>query len=224
MIQRVALFSNDTVDFLKALKANNDRDWFNANKARYERAVKQPAELFCNEMTGRLRRLTGTAHTAKVYRIHRDVRFSKDKTPYNAHLHVSFVPEIEQPSPTWMFGLDPQRLAIGVGRLAFDKSGLDAFRNAVNGEAGTRLSKLLDRLREDGARVSEAELKRVPAPFAGDHPRADLLRRKGLSAWIDIEPPYIVSRPDFADRCEADFKRLKPLYSWLVTHAGGGAR
>jgi uncharacterized protein (TIGR02453 family) len=217
--QVAAIFSKETVDFLKALKANNDRDWFNANKPRYERVLKQPTELFCSEMTARLRRLTGIAHNAKVYRIHRDVRFSKDKTPYSAHLHVSFVPETERPSPpAWMFGVDPQCVAIGVGCIAFDKPGLDAFRNAVDGGSGARLSKLLAALRKEGVRVSEPELKRVPAPFAGDHPRADLLRRKGLSVWIDIDDPYAISRIDFADRCETHFKRLKPLFSWMIEH------
>jgi len=216
--QQAAIFSNDAVDFLKDLKANNDRAWFNANKARYERALKQPAEMFCDEIAARLRRLTGTAYSAKIYRIHRDVRFSKDKTPYSAHLHISFIPEMGQSSPpAWMFGVDPQRVAIGVGCFAFDKPGLEAFRHAVDGKEGARLSKLLVRLREDGVRIGEPELKRVPAPFAGDHPHSDLLRRKGLSAWIDLEDPYAVSRPDFIDRCQAEFERLKPLYSWLVS-------
>lgn len=218
--QQAAIFSNDTVDFLRDLKANNDRAWFNANKARYERALKQPAEIFCDEIATRLKRLTGTAHAAKIFRIHRDVRFSKDKTPYSAHLHVSFIPETGQPSPpAWMVGVDPQRVAIGVGCFAFDKPGLEAFRHAVDGKDGARLSKLIARLRDDGVRVGEPELKRVPAPFAGDHPRGNLLRRKGLSAWVDIEDSYAVSQPDFVARCQTEFKRLKPLNSWLVSLA-----
>lgn len=177
--KNTAIFPRDTVDFLQALKANNNRDWFKANKERYEAAIKWPAEAFSDEMVRRLEKLTKIAHTGKVFRIHRDVRFSKDKTPYNAHLRVSFTPRHGTADPpAWFFGVDPQGCAMGAGYLAFDKQRLDSFRSRIDKLAGKSLIKLLDRLRKDGFRISEPELKRVPSPFAGDHPRADLLRRK----------------------------------------------
>ena len=77
-------FPKENLGFLRALKENNNRNWFNENKDRHERAVKGPAEQFCGEMTTRLRRLTRIEHGSKIFRIHRDVRFSKDKTPYNS--------------------------------------------------------------------------------------------------------------------------------------------
>lgn len=100
-------FPNETVNFLKALKKNNDRNWFNENKSRYEDAIKRPAEEFSDEMATRLRRLTGFAFKSRIFRIHRDIRFSKDKTPYNTHLHIGFIPQTNKPSPpAWFFGLD----------------------------------------------------------------------------------------------------------------------
>ncbi len=81
-------FPTGTVLFLKGLRANNRRDWFNENKAAYEQDLEAPARAFCEVMRERLEALTGLSHDAKVYRIHRDLRFSKDKTPYNAHLHI----------------------------------------------------------------------------------------------------------------------------------------
>ena len=76
----------DTMAFLADLAANNDRTWFAANKACYERDYRQPAEAFVAELRPRLEALVGGPVIAKVFRIHRDVRFAKDKTPYKAHL------------------------------------------------------------------------------------------------------------------------------------------
>jgi len=80
----------DTMAFLADLKAHNDRTWFAANKARYERVYKQPAEAFTAELRPRIQALAGQPMGAKLFRIHRDVRFSKDKSPYNTHLHLGF--------------------------------------------------------------------------------------------------------------------------------------
>ena len=80
----------DTQAFLRDLRANNDRDWFNAHKATYERVYKAPAEAFVAELRPRLEALAGVTLGGKVFRIHRDVRFSKDKSPYNTHLHIGF--------------------------------------------------------------------------------------------------------------------------------------
>jgi uncharacterized protein (TIGR02453 family) len=210
-------FPDETVGFLKALKKNNNRDWFNANKDQYESAIKGPAEQFCDDMTMRLRRVTGVDHKAKIFRIYRDVRFSKDKTPYNTHLHITLAPQtLEASPPAWYFGLDTSSIAFGAGYIMFDKARLESFRSAVDKGEGEKLAKLLDRLRKAGARVSEPELKRVPAPFSGDHPSGELLRRKSLSAWIDIGDLSAASRSDFADLGEANFKRLKPLFSWFL--------
>src|SRR4051794_41802538 len=76
--------------FLAGLREHNDRDWFNAHKATYESAVKGPAEALLAYLEPELAALTGGPVSGKIFRIHRDVRFSKDKRPYNAHLHIAF--------------------------------------------------------------------------------------------------------------------------------------
>lgn len=212
-------FPKDTVEFLTALKKNNDRNWFSLNKNEYERAVKRPAERFCDEMTMRLQRLTGVEHGSKIFRIHRDVRFSKDKTPYNTHLHITLTPRTNEQFPSaWFFGLDTGSIAFGTGFMMFDKARLEAYRTVVDGDNGEDLVTLLDRLRKDSVRIGEPELKRVPAPFPRDHQHAELLRHKSLSAWVDIGDPLAASRPDFANFAEASFKRLTPLFSWFLSN------
>ncbi len=209
-------FPAETLDFLSDLKANNNRQWFTDNKEIYERAVKQPADRFCAAIAARLETLTGQAHTSRVYRLHRDLRFAKDKTPYNAHLHIAFMPQGDLSTPpSWFFGLEPDHLTLGAGVFAFEKPALERFRAQVAGSAGDTLSQTLADLKADGARIGEPELARVPAGYPKDHPNADLLRRKGLSAWIDIAPPDTATRGDFMEECLGVFTRLKPLVDWL---------
>ncbi len=210
-------FPAATLKFLKDLKANNSRTWFDSNRATYDSALKRPTKIFCEEMTVRLEALTGHPHDAKLYRINRDLRFSKDKTPYNAHLHISFVPQAEVPSPpAWSFGFDPQLLTIGVGLFAFDKAQLELFREQVAGRSGAALEKKLAGITSRGGRIGgEPELKRVPSGFEPDHPRENLLRRKGLNVWLDFDSPRRATDADLVDRCIAQCKVAKPLFDWL---------
>lgn len=209
-------FPPEALDFLSALKANNDRDWFAQNKDVYERAVKAPAEEFCSVITPRLEKLTGMRHRARIFRIHRDVRFSRDKTPYNAHLHIAFMAQADGPlEPGWFFGLEPQRLVVGTGVFELTATALDAFRARVAGADGDALSGLMTRLERDGVRFGEPELKRVPQPYAADHGNADLLRRKSLTCWLDDDAPGRACRAGFAEDCLRSFTRLKPVFDWL---------
>ena len=198
-------FSKDAIAFLGDLRANNERAWFNANKKTYEREVKRPAGSFAAAMSGALEILTKRHHRHKIFRIHRDVRFSKDKTPYNTHLHIAFMPEQDGSPPAWFFGLDPEKLTLGTGIFGFEKAGLDAFRQRLLGADGDRLAGIVKSLKSEGIRLGEPHLKRVPSGFPKDHPRADLLRYKGFSAWIDHADPMIAAAPDLVDLCMGDF-------------------
>ena len=210
-------FPTETVAFLSDLRANNTRDWFTANKAVYERALKHPGAQFCAAMADELEVLTGAPHRSKNFRIHRDLRFSKDKTPYNAHLHISFTPQSDLSSPPcWFFGLEPDRVVLGAGVVAFDKQALERFRNRLLGTDANLLAKIFDMLRAKEISLNEPELKRVPAGYPADHPHGDLLRRRGLAAWTEAIDPEVASDPGFIEICRTNFKTLKPLYDWLM--------
>ena len=209
-------FSQGAVLFLQNLKANNTRAWFNANKQIYESEIKKPAEDFVSTIAGGLHDLTGKAHGSKVFRIHRDVRFSKDKTPYNAHLHIGFTPKGGlQASPSWFFGLDTEKLTLGTGVFAFEKPTLERYRERVAGPEGATLAAILSRSENDGCRLSEPDLARVPPGYAKDHPQAALLKRKGLAVWIDLGGPEQATRDDLAEHCLTAFARMKPVFDWL---------
>ena len=167
-------------------------------------------------MAAALETLTDEPHGHKIFRIHRDVRFSKDKTPYNTHLHIAFMSASRSSAaPSWFFGLDPDSLTLGTGIFAFDKADLGRFRERVLGEDGADLAKLMQELAGNGVRFGKPDLKRVPSGYAKDHPEADLLRHKGLSAWIDHPDPAVVTSSRLVDHCLQDFRRLKPVFDWL---------
>jgi len=213
----MSYFSKDSTAFLKKLAKNNNRDLFKANKGDYEQYLKEPAEVFAEMMTARLEKLTGLQHKSKIFRIYRDVRFSKDKTPYNIHLRISFVPQDgPKTSPGWFFSLEKDHLVLGAGVFGYEKAELENFRERVAGDDGVLLAKILSKLESGGARISDPALKRVPSGFDANHPRADLLRHKGLAVWIDKPDADLALGEKAAANCLKELRRVKPLVDWLM--------
>lgn len=212
---RFAGFPEDACRFLAGLKANNNREWFAENKQRYETSLKLPAEAFAAALCERLEELTGAAHTSKIFRIHRDVRFSKDKTPYNAHLHIGFMPAHGASMAGWFFGMYPTKATLGAGVFALEKERLTCFRQKLDGEDGDTLRGICDVLLSADFRLSEPELKRTPPPYPSDHPNAEYLRRKSLAAWFDFDNPKWLTGTEAISRCLETFQVLKPLNGWL---------
>ena len=213
----MSIFTEDSLTFFQDLKANNSRDWFQANKTRYEAGIKKPAAFFCAEICARMQEWTGMPHQSKIFRINRDLRFSKDKSPYNTHLHIAFTaPHGPASPPAWMFGLSTDYLTIGCGVMAFAKGELDRYRQRVAGRGGIELEDQLSQLQSQGYRLSDADLKRVPAPYEKDHARADLLRHKGICLWYDFPNPELALSDDLVARCMDAFRPVLPIHNWLA--------
>lgn len=208
-------FEKETVRFLRDLQANNNREWFQANKTVYEEIYKKPADFFAHMMAERLSEHFGKPFTSKVFRIYRDVRFSKDKTPYNAHLHISFSPA-GQKMPAFFFGLQPDSLTLGAGTFGFQGKSLDSYRTQVLGDAGNELKAIIQQLTDDGFRLSEPALKRTPRGFPDDHANSDLLRYKGFAAWFDFPTTAAATSGDLSATCLDRFSTLNPLVEWLL--------
>ncbi|MEM9359201.1 MAG: DUF2461 domain-containing protein [Pseudomonadota bacterium] len=213
-------FPENAVSFLAELKENNNRTWFTEHKSVFEDVIQQPAKELCAHMCAQLEKLTGAAHVSKIFRVHRDVRFSKDKSPYKPHLHILFR-TMEEPQgglghPAWFFGLESDRLAVGCGIFSFEKEALIAFRERVAGDDGASLDKTLARLMAQGFRLRDPELKKVPSGFPKDHPRADLLLRKGLTVWGDHSGgPAAAMSPKLIPSTIALYRKMKPVVDWL---------
>lgn len=207
------MLSAETLAFLTDLKANNRRDWFEANRGRHETALAAPARLFAAELAERLTAASGAPVTARIYRLHRDLRFARDKTPYNAHLHIGF----SGAGPgAWLVGLEPGKLVLGYGVMGFEGATLESWRAAVAGPVGAALEGILERLGARGLRLDPPELKRVPAPYPTDHPRAALLRRKSLVVWDDDQPLEAAFGAEAPARLAAALRLFDPLHDWLT--------
>jgi uncharacterized protein (TIGR02453 family) len=210
-------FTDTTLDFLSGLKANNRKDWFDEHRKTYETSVRKPARAFAELMAGELESLTGEPQKPKLFRINRDIRFSKDKTPYNPHVHISWLPAGPPGSPpAFMFGLSPDYCTVGCGVFEFSKPALESYRKAVAGPRGDDLGIMIEGLKKEEFRLSEPALKRVPPGFPADHPWAELSLHKGIAVWFDFDAPNSATQPDIMARCLERYERLLPLRRFLA--------
>lgn len=168
--------------FLGGLEQNNDRDWFEARKPTFKADIEAPLKLLTDLFAEDLGRLTGVPHSGKVGRIYRDVRFSKDKSPYNTHVHAYWMQAGEK-GPGWLFHINASGAKLMTGLHALDPAGLAQFRAAVDRD-GDALQSAIDAGAAAGAGLidfDDSALVRVPKPYAADHPHGALLRRKQIA-------------------------------------------
>lgn len=167
--------------FLADLARNNERTWFDAHKQVFKTEIEAPAKLLTQLFADDLSRLTGQGHEGKMGRIYRDVRFAKDKSPYNTYLHCYWQGG-GQPGPGWLLNIRAEGAELMTGLHALDADGVQLYRSAVDRD-GDELAKAIERLSSKGAQImafGDDTLKRVPKFFSADHPHADLLKRKQI--------------------------------------------
>ena len=218
-------FPSETARFLRALGENNDKAWFDAHRADYESAYLAPARSFVAALGPRLQRISPAVAFApkvngSIFRINRDVRFSKDKTPYKNHIDLWFWHGERGGwnSPGFFFRLTADRLILGAGMHRLEKAQLDAFRAAVvDQRAGAALAKAVDRVRAAGPYViGGASRKSVPRGFDAAHARAALLLHEGLWAERDGKPDKSIGSAAFVEYCAAEFAAMWPVGEWLL--------
>jgi uncharacterized protein (TIGR02453 family) len=222
-------FSPDGLRFLEGLAANNNKAWFDAHRAAYDESLIEPAKAFVEAIGPRLRRFAPNVQSeprvnGSIMRINRDVRFSKDKSPYKTTFDMWFWEGQDRgwDIPGFFFRLEPKRLILGAGQHHLDKEKLDRFREAVvNDKTGRALVKALDRVRESGPySVYGAERKTVPRGFDAAHPRASLLLHEGLFASFEAPPPHELATPKFVEFCAGHFRAMAPFNAWLRSVLG----
>jgi uncharacterized protein (TIGR02453 family) len=205
--------------FLEDLAANNNRDWFEANKRRYEDELREPALQFVRDFAPHLAdispffRADARRAGGSMFRIHRDTRFSKDKSPYKAYTGLQFRHERGKDAhcPGFYLHLQPERLFCGVGVWRPDAETLRLIRTAI--DADPRSWRKASRA-PSFARTFELageSLKRAPKGYAPDHPLIEDLRRKDFIAVSELTAEQVTA-PGFVQ----DFARLCKTGSPLV--------
>ena len=222
-------FTQETLAFLSDLDANNDRDWFQANKARYQEHVVAPALAVIDGLQPYMAQLS-PPHRAEARlngsfrRLNRDVRFSKDKRPYAARIHLIFwTGEHPNRSPGVHFVLGADSFGYGCGNWVVDADQLAAYRQAVVGAGGAALEEALVQAASVGCRLGEADLKKLPKGIDASMPRAELTRYKGLVArTFEEDGPHPVPAQlltgDWRGYLEQLAGQLAPLNAWLCRY------
>lgn len=192
-----------SVLLLRELESNNTREWYLAHRVEMQKGLLYPGKTACDELCQILEAECQTELTSKVYRMHRDLRFSKDKTPYNPHFRFSFWHSegSQESSVCFHFSVETSRLTMGVGLWEFGEK-INRFRNQC-----AALSTLLT----PDMHLSEPELRRLPSGISAPPELEEHFRRKGLTVWIDSEHENSV--PIEFDSVK--LRTLVPIYKWL---------
>ncbi len=226
-------FPTAAFTFLNGLAEHNEREWFEARRDTYETALREPMKALIEEMDSRLAtfvpEITGTAK-GSMFRIHRDIRFSKNKAPYKTNaacwfFHRDSKGNVGQDAvhggAGMYFHLEPRACFAGGGvwmppspvikriRAALDV-GYEEFESIVSAKPFKKLF---------GAMETEAMLKRMPRGFAAEHPAGDWLRYQSFTAGCALKQSDVTTVA-LADRLEEIYRTITPLVRWLNTAMG----
>ncbi len=215
-------FSPDLFAFLRELKANNEREWFNANKARYERELKEPALAFVEDMGYRLPAVSPhlTADKRSLFRIYRDTRFSKDKTPYKTHVGVYFRHERSAEADTagMYLHLEPRHVFLGAGIWHPGAPALKRIRDALVARPdGWR--EAVAAVGPDWTVAEGEKLKRPPAGYDKEHPLIEDIKRKSFAITSPLSQREATSS-GFLDLCEERAAAARPFMTLLCSALG----
>lgn len=229
-------FQEETIRFYSDLSANNKKEWFDEHRGDFEEHVMVPARDFVIDMGERLKeiapKITADPRVNRsLFRINRDVRFSKDKSPYKTHLAILFWEgkRKRMECSGFYFHVEPEKLLVGAGIYMFPKEHLEEYRDSVvHPTHGPKLVEAMSEVQggvnikregkgEGGCGIYGGErYKKVPRGYDPDHERADLLLNKGLTAFAESAIPKEFYSEAIIDYSFEYFKKMAPLHHWLA--------
>lgn len=207
-------FNKDFIDFFKELSENNDRDWFNGQKSRFEASVKKPFEQFLGDLiagAAKLDRRIEIEPKDAVFRIHKDVRFSKDKSPYKLHMGAIISPygRKNMGFPGFYIQLGADEIWLGGGAYELSKEQLSDMRYAILNDS----QKALKILKSKGFASLYGELqgeqnKILPEPLRSAAEAIPMLKNKQFYYMATLKPSAMM-KDDFPEVCLEHFKAGK---------------
>ncbi len=217
-------FTKETFRFLKDLEGNNSKDWFEANRARFDDHLKAPALDMIAALADRIAALDPALKAVpklngSLRRINRDVRFSKDKSPYNARLHMIFYAGDKAiGGPGMHVVLTPTGVGYGGGHFGIEPGRLAELRARIAGPDGAGLVEALEQAGTAGCTMGEPDLVRVPKGFEAEGRRAELLRYKSFVARThgNEAKPSVLIGSGAADWVMEVTDAIVPLLRWLL--------
>lgn len=219
---------SEGIEFLRELKQNNDRDWFQPRKEVYDQQLKRPLLELCSAVNDELKAFAPDYRTEPkkaVYRIYRDTRFSNDKTPYKTHAAASFHHRTlgKHVAAGFYFHFSPTEFLVGGGLWQPGSKELLAIRQSISADPQA-LRSIIDSqpFRSLLGEMRGAKLKRAPKGFSTDDPALDLLLHKQFLAGAQLEPQLIVT-PQAAAEIVRRLKAIAPLVDYLNGAIARGA-
>jgi uncharacterized protein (TIGR02453 family) len=199
-------------EFYEGLEADNSKQYWTAHRARYDADVLAPMEALLTELAGEF-------GDGRVFRPYRDVRFSADKSPYKTQIGASL-------AKGGYMHLSADGLAVALGYHLMAPDQLGRYRQAVAEDAtGEQLRRVIADLEGRGVGVvGEQPLRTAPRGFTKDHPRADLLRYKGLIAWQEWPVEPWMHTAGAKRRIVDHLRAAEPLQAWLDDRVGRAER
>jgi len=216
------MFNRKTISFLKELNQNNNKIWFDENRQRYEDEVRTPALNYIESMDQHMARISPhfIVSTKKVggslMRVHKDIRFSKDKTPYktNIGIHFKHARGKDVHAPGFYFHIEPGEVFLGAGIWRPESSTLKNVRTLMD-EYPKEWKKLANKLTgKSEFEFGGESLKRPPKGFQADHPLIDDLKRKDFIAVRNLKISTVYAK-DIDKQTARLFKAAAPLVKFI---------
>lgn len=222
----MAYFTQDFLTFLKELAANNDRDWFNQHKKQYETHVKKPFENFVGALIAEMQKTDpNVLITPKdaIFRIYRDTRFSKDKSPYKTHVSaiVSRAGRKDRSSPGMYVQLSAEDARVYSGAYEPEKNELQNIREAIATNPG-EFEKLINdkNFKAKFGEIQGEKNKRLPKELENAAAKQPLIANKQFYYFAKFDPE-IVLKPDLPKILMDHYKAGQPLGDFLWRAAKG---
>ena len=217
-------FHKKTVAYLKKLSKNNNREWFEANRELYNSDFLEPCVQFIIEMGDKLQDIDPDIVAIpkvdkSIFRLHRDVRFSKDKTPYKTNAGLYFwngkVKKME--ASGFYFHIEPKLLGVGLGIYMFPPHLLKKYREVVsNPSAAKELHQIVRALEKKGFSIGGKKYKKTPKGYDPNTQYPGYLLFDGIYAWFESDNLKIISDGKAVNIIFKIFKDMLPLHKWLV--------
>ena len=199
-------------DFYARLEEDNTKEFWAAHKEDYERDVRAPLVALTEALAPEF-------GEAKLFRPHRDVRFSKDKSPYKTH-QGAYVQTAE--ATGWYVQVSADGLLLGGGCYHMDSPRLKAYRAAVDSPGtGQQLEQIVADLRGGDWEISGERVRTAPRGWDREHERIELLRHKDLAGMRWVEDGDIVTTPRLVDEVRERWEQVRPLVDWLAATDAG---
>lgn len=213
-------FPAEGLAFFASLRRNNRREWFQPRKAIFEENLKQPMRELVGAVNSALRSFApdyATDPDKAIYRIYRDTRFSKDKTPYKLHIAASFSRRGDKAAAGFYFAVSQKEVGIGGGIYMPEPETLLAIRQHL-AEHHAEFRKIAGAraVRQLFGEVQGERLTRVPKGYCSDHPAADLLRLKQYLLYVEM-PPELATTPAVYTEVVKHFRAMAPFVEFLNT-------